>query len=98
MTELYVKEVRKALSAKGSLLFVKPVPGIKYNEVAEVILESGETRFGQVIDVSRDVAVLQVFGGVSEVNLKNAHVRFKGEVLRIPVSLDMLGRITDIRI
>ncbi len=95
MTELYVKEVRKALSAKGSLLFVKPVPGIKYNEVAEVILESGETRFGQVIDVSRDVAVLQVFGGVSEVNLKNAHVRFKGEVLRIPASLDMLGRIFD---
>jgi V/A-type H+-transporting ATPase subunit B len=94
-TELYVKEVRKALSAKGSLLFVEAIPGIKYNEVVEVTLAGGETRLGQVIDVSKDVAVIQVFGGVSEVNIKSAKVRFKGETLRIPVSLDMLGRIFD---
>ena len=52
-------------------------------------------RLGQVIDVSKEFAVLQVFGGVSEVNIKHARVRFKGETLKIPVSLDMLGRIFD---
>ncbi|MCD6323748.1 MAG: V-type ATP synthase subunit B, partial [Desulfurococcales archaeon] len=56
---------------------------------------SGETRLGQVIDVSKDVAVIQVFGGVGEVNVKSVSVRFKGETLRIPVSLDMLGRVFD---
>jgi len=93
--ELYVKEVRRALSAKGSLLFVETIPGIKYNEVVEITLETGEVRLGQVIDVSKEFAVLQVFGGVSEVNIKHARVRFKGETLKIPVSLDMLGRIFD---
>ena len=95
MSELYVKEVRRALSAKGSLLFVETIPGIKYNEVVEITLETGEVRLGQVIDVSKEFAVLQVFGGVSEVNIKHARVRFKGETLKIPVSLDMLGRIFD---
>lgn len=95
MSELYVKEVRRALSARGSLLFVETVPGIKYNEVVEITLETGEVRLGQVIDVSKDFAVLQVFGGVSEVNIKKAKIRFKGETLKIPVSLDMLGRIFD---
>ncbi len=95
MSELYVKEVRKAVSAKGSLLFVESVPGIRYGEVVEVTLESGESRLGQVIDVSKEVTVIQVFGGVSEVSVKSARVRFKGETLKLPVSIDMLGRIFD---
>jgi len=95
VSELYVKEVRKAVSAKGSLLFVESVPGIRYGEVVEVTLESGESRLGQVIDVSKEVTVIQVFGGVSEVSVKSARVRFKGETLKLPVSIDMLGRIFD---
>jgi V/A-type H+-transporting ATPase subunit B len=95
VTSLSVKEVRKALSAKGSLLFVEAIPGIQYNEVVEVDLSSGETRLGQVIDVSKDVAVIQVFGGVGEIDVKSVAVRFKGETLKIPVSLDMLGRTFD---
>jgi V/A-type H+-transporting ATPase subunit B len=95
VTSLSVKEVRKALSAKGSLLFVEAIPGIQYNEVVEVDFSSGETRLGQVIDVSKDVAVIQVFGGVGEIDVKSVAVRFKGETLKIPVSLDMLGRTFD---
>ncbi len=95
MNELFVKEVRKARSARGSLLLVESVPGVRFGEVVEVELESGESRLGQVIDVSKDLTVIQVFGGVSEVNTKGAKVRFKGETLKLPVSLDMLGRIFD---
>ena len=94
-TEMYVKEVRKATRARGSLLFVESLPGVRYGEVVEITLESGEVRLGQVIDVSKDVAVIQVFGGVSEINTKAARVRFKGETLKLPVSPDMLGRIFD---
>ncbi|MEM0014693.1 MAG: V-type ATP synthase subunit B [Zestosphaera sp.] len=92
---LGVKEIRRALSARGSLLIVKSVEGIKYNEVVEVILPNGESRVGQVIDVGRDLCVIQVFGGVSEVNVEAIKVRFKGETLKIPVSLDMFGRVFD---
>jgi len=94
-SSLSVKEIRKALSAKGSLLLVESIPGLQYNEVVEVILGSGESRLGQVIDVSKDVAVIQIFGGVGEVNVKSIVVRFRGETLKIPVSIDMLGRVFD---
>jgi len=92
---LFVKETSNLLSARGSLLFTKSIPGIKYGEIVEVELESGETRLGQVIDVSREVTIIQVFGGVSEVNLRASKVRFRGETLKLPVSIDMLGRIFD---
>jgi V/A-type H+-transporting ATPase subunit B len=36
---------------------------------------------------------VQVFGGVSEVDLKNSNMRFKGETLKLGVSMDILGRI-----
>ncbi|HDD26841.1 MAG TPA: V-type ATP synthase subunit B [Acidilobales archaeon] len=83
------------MRAKGSLLFIKPLPNVKYGEVVEIELESGETKLGQVIDVSRDAVVVQVFGGSSEINLRTTKVRFRGETLRLPVSIDMLGRIFD---
>lgn len=92
---LFIKETSKLASARGSLLFVKSMPGIKYGEIVDVELETGERRLGQVIDVSKEVTVIQVFGGVSEVNLAASRVRFKGETLKIPVSIDMLGRIFD---
>ncbi|MEM2021802.1 MAG: V-type ATP synthase subunit B [Zestosphaera sp.] len=92
---LGVKEVKRALSARGSLLLIKSVEGIKFGEVVEVLLPSGEYRVGQVIDVGKDVCVLQVFGGVSEVNVDAIKVRFKGETLKMPVSLDMFGRVFD---
>jgi len=92
---LLVRENRKIRGARGSLLLMETIPGVKYGEIVEVETSSGEVRYGQVIDVSREVTVIQVFGGVSEVDLRRSKVRFKGETLKLPVSLDMLGRIFD---
>ncbi|GAI94013.1 unnamed protein product, partial [marine sediment metagenome] len=58
-------------------------------------LGTGETRSGQVIEVSKKMTVVQVFGGVSEVDLLKSRVRYKGETLKLPVSIDILGRIFD---
>ncbi len=81
--------------AQGSLLIAEPMPGVKYGEIVEVVLSSGETRLGQVIDVSREATVIQVFGGVSEIDMSRSTVRYRGETFKIPVSIDMLGRIFD---
>ena len=90
----YVKETTNIVTARGSLLFVKAIPGIKYGEIVEIDLE-GESRYGQVIDVSRDVAIIQVFGGTSAITPGRTLIRFRGETLKLPVSLDMLGRVFD---
>ncbi len=90
----FVKETSATLGSRGSLLFVKALPGIRYGEIVEVVLDS-EVRLGQVIDVSKDVAIVQVFGGTSAITQGKTVVRFRGETLKLPVSLDMLGRIFD---
>ena len=90
---LYVKEGKAINEAKGSLLIAKGIPGVQYGEIVDVKLTSGEIRQGQAIDVSEDAIVVQVFGGVSEVDLAGCSVRYKGETLKLPVSIDILGRI-----
>jgi V/A-type H+/Na+-transporting ATPase subunit B len=90
---LFIREGRVLNRAGGAILVAQPIPGTQYNEIVEVRLSSGELRTGQAIDVSEEMTVVQVFGGVSEVDLKGARVRCKGETLRLPVSMDLLGRV-----
>jgi len=89
-----IRSTRNIIGVRGSLLFVKAIGGIRYGELVEVSLD-GTSILGQVIDVSRDVAVIQVFGSTAGVAPGRTAVKFYGDTLRIPVSSDMLGRIFD---
>jgi len=93
LSGLYVREGRAINKAKGALLIAEAIPGIQYNEIVDVVLSNGEIRSGQAIDISDEATVVQVFGGVSEIDLKGSTIRCKGETLKLPVSMDMLGRI-----
>ena len=92
-SSLYVKEARAITRAKGSLLIAESIPGIRFDEIVSVQLSNGEVKIGQAIDISEEATVVQVFGGVSEVDLIGSKIRCKGETLRLPVSIDILGRI-----
>jgi V/A-type H+-transporting ATPase subunit B len=92
-SSLYVKEGRAINKAKGSLLIADSIPGIKFNEMVDVQLRNGEVRGGQAIDISEKASIIEVFGGVSEVDLIGSKIRCKGETLKLPVSIDILGRI-----
>ena len=92
-SSLYVKETKAISRTKGSLLVAESIPDIKFGEIVDVLLSNGEVKRGQAIDISKEVTIVQVFGGVSEVDLLDSKVRFKGETLKLPVSVDILGRI-----
>jgi len=92
-SSLYIKEGTGINEAKGSLIIANSIPGVKFNEIVDVQLSNGEIKTGQAIDISNDATVIQVFGGVSEVDLLGSKIRFKGETLKLAVSLDLLGRI-----
>ena len=92
-SSLYVKETKAIRRTKGSLLVAESIPDIKFGEIVDVLLSNGEVKRGQAIDISKEVTIVQVFGGVSEVDLLDSKVRFKGETLKLPVSVDILGRI-----
>jgi V/A-type H+-transporting ATPase subunit B len=92
-SSIYVREGKAISKAKGALLIAESIPGIKFNEMVDVHLGNGEVKSGQAIDISEDATVVEVFGGVSEVDLVGSTIRCKGETLKLPVSIDILGRI-----
>ena len=93
--QLFTRQTKAIAVARRSLLVIESIPGIRYSEIVDVELGTGEFRTGQVIEVGKVTTVVQVFGGVSEVDLLNSKVRYKGETLKLPVSPDILGRIFD---
>jgi V/A-type H+-transporting ATPase subunit B len=77
----------------GPLIFVERPMGVSFGETASITLPDGEVRIGQILDVSADMAVVQVYEGTSGIDSYHTKVSFTGESPRIDVSLDMLGRV-----
>ncbi|MEM3364350.1 MAG: V-type ATP synthase subunit B [Candidatus Micrarchaeia archaeon] len=88
-----IKEYQTVDQVAGPLLFVKDVPNSAYNELVEIILPNGERVKGQVLDTSRGLAVVQIFGATTGIDVPTTRVRFLGETMRLGVSEDMLGRV-----
>jgi V/A-type H+-transporting ATPase subunit B len=86
------KEYRTVTKIAGPLVFVEKTEPVGYGELVSVALSDGTTRRGQVLDTSRDLVVVQIFEGTSGMD-KASGVRFLGETLKLPVSIDILGRI-----
>lgn len=86
-------ESREVERIRGPLLFVRISSGVAFDEIVEVELPDGEKRRGRVLDVSSNVAVIQVFEGTTGISTTGTTVRFLGKTLEIGVSEDMLGRI-----
>ena len=79
----------------GSLIALQGVEDVAYDEMAEITLESGERRYGRVITIDGDKAILQVFEGTKGISLENARTHFTGKPMDIALSHEMLGRIFD---
>lgn len=89
---MIAKEYRTITRVEGPLVFVGKTHPVGYNEIVRIRLTSGETRLGQVLDTSSDAVVIQVFEGTSGID-DQASVRFLGDVIRLKVSPDLLGRV-----
>jgi V/A-type H+-transporting ATPase subunit B len=94
-TKLLTTEYNTVDAVAGPLLFVSGVDGASYNEMVAVRLADGSMRSGQVLEVSGDNAVVQVFEGTSGIDVDKTSVRFLGEVARIGVTPELLGRVLD---
>lgn len=88
-----MKEYKTVTQIAGPLVFVDGVYDISYGEIVEITLPSGERKKGQVLDTSRGVAIIQVFGTTAGLNVSETRVKFLGETMHLGVSGDMLGRV-----
>lgn len=74
---------------------VEGVDDIKYEELCEITLPSGEIRLGKVLEANEGMAMVQMFENTQGVGTKGSKARFLGKTLEIPVSEEMLGRVFD---
>ncbi|NWU53117.1 VATB1 ATPase, partial [Dromas ardeola] len=77
----------------GPLVVLDNVKFAQYAEIVNFMLPNGTSRSGQVLEVMGSKAIVQVFEGTSGIDAKKTSCEFTGDILRTPVSEDMLGRV-----
>ncbi|MEE1769118.1 V-type ATP synthase subunit B [Streptomyces sp. JV185] len=78
---------------RGPLAVVEGVRGVGWDEFVRVTLGSGEQRHGLVLEVDREVAVVQVLEDTAGMDPARVRMAFAGGPLRIPVGPGWLGRV-----
>jgi V/A-type H+-transporting ATPase subunit B len=86
-------EYHGARDAEGPLLVIAGVDGVGFDELATVRLASGEIRRALVLEVDRDVAVVEVLEGTAGIDPDSVSVAFDGRPMEIPVGEGWLGRV-----
>jgi len=86
-------DYRTVSAVNGPLVILDNVKRPMFAEIVSLTLADGTVRKGQVLEVSGKKAVVQVFEGTSGIDARNTRCEFTGDILRMPVSEDMMGRI-----
>ena len=86
------KEYKTITKVAGPLIFVEKTEPVGYGEFVNIKLTDGTIKRGEVLDTSDDVVVVQVYEGTGGLN-SDCGVIFTGETLKLPATIDLLGRI-----
>lgn len=90
-----LKEYKTITEVVGPLMIVEKVEGVKYDEIVEIEIQTGEVRRGKVLEINKDKAVVQLFESQQGINIEGSKARFMGRPLELGLSEDMLGRVFD---
>merc|ERR1712212_150514 len=97
VTRNYISQPRityqTVCGVNGPLVILDDVKFPKFAEIVTLKLADGSKRTGQILEVSGSKAIVQVFEGTSGIDAKHTTCEFTGDILRMPVSEDMLGRV-----
>jgi V-type H+-transporting ATPase subunit B len=86
-------DYRTITGVEGPLVIMENVKFPTFGEIVNVNLADGSVRKGQILEVNKKKAVVQVFEGTSSIDTKHCHIEFTGETLKMPISDDVMGRI-----
>lgn len=90
--DLLKKEYSGVTYISGPLLFLEGAKDLAYGAIVNITDGSGRVRGGQVIEVSDEYTVLQVFEETSGLDLATTTVSLIEDVARLGVSREMVGR------
>lgn len=89
------REYKTIQEVAGPLMLVRGVEDVKFDELAEIVLQNGEVRRCRVLEIDGGNAMVQLFESSTGINLANSKVRFLGRSMELGVSSDMLSRVFD---
>ncbi|MDE2027272.1 MAG: V-type ATP synthase subunit B [Candidatus Omnitrophica bacterium] len=78
---------------QGPLFVIEGIHDVGYNELVEIVDDSGLRKLGITLEVAKGKAVVQVFGTTGGLSLAGSRVKFKGRPFELGVGSGMLGRI-----
>lgn len=93
MTDRTLVAYDDIVSVSGPLIVVAGVEGVGYDELVMIHLDDGSTRHGVVLEVNRDLAVVEVFEGTRGIGREGVSTRFSGMPMEIPTGEAWLGRV-----
>jgi V/A-type H+-transporting ATPase subunit B len=89
------REYRSVTQVAGPLMIVEGVEEVAYGEVVYIKTPEGDNRMGQVLESQENLAIVQVFEGTRGLDTDQTRVRFSGDIMRIALSKEILGRSFD---
>lgn len=92
MKDLITREYRTVTGIAGPLLFVEKLKKASLGEMVEILLATGKTRCGQVIELSEQHAVIQVLEETTGLGVTGTRVRLTESAAMMDLSPDLLGR------
>ncbi|MEA3359701.1 MAG: V-type ATP synthase subunit B [Thermodesulfobacteriota bacterium] len=93
--DLKSREYRSVTQVAGPLMIVEGVEGVAFGEVVHIRTPEGDNRMGQVLESQDNLAIVQVFEGTRGLDTDQTRVRFSGDIMRISLSKEILGRSFD---
>ena len=78
----------------GPLVVIDGVKNASYEEMVEITVGKNK-KLGRIIKIEGEMCVIQIFEGTRGVSLENTHSRLLGKPLRMPLSMELLGRVLD---
>ncbi|HVO40347.1 MAG TPA: V-type ATP synthase subunit B [Spirochaetia bacterium] len=86
-------ELSSARRISGPLLFLERASDLPYGAMVTVNAPDGSRKSGQVIEVSEEIAVIQVFEETMGLDVQGTSVSLREREARLPVSEDLVGRV-----
>lgn len=86
-------EHRAVTHIEGPLVVLERAEPVGFGEIVRVRDRAGAVRVGRVVDLSRNLVAIQVFGPTSGLSMDATSVEFTGSTMKIRVGEDLLGRV-----
>jgi V/A-type H+-transporting ATPase subunit B len=93
--DIKAREYRSVTQVAGPLMIVEGVEEVAYGEVVHIRTPEGDSKMGQVLESQESLAIVQVFEGTRGLDTDQTRVRFSGDIMRLSVSKEILGRSFD---